>query len=93
MIIGALCYLIAFSIDIQHISGYKIFYYIGCLIFVSFKAIILSILILTDDSTPKSKVLTKSVILILTASCMIYYWYNNYNYTKRDEYALIMSGW
>eukprot|EP01084_Bolivina_argentea_P019536 36309_1 len=96
-IMGSLCYFIAFCIDIQTISGYEIAYYIGCLIFVSFKAIILSALILSDDSTPKSKVLTKSIVSILTGICMIYYWYNDYNSSwfkpTQIEYGLIMAGW
>ena len=98
-IVGSLCYFAAFIIDTQNISGFTMAYYIGCLIFVSFKALILASLTLSDDSTPKSKVMTKSVVSDLSGACMLYYWFMDFNNSvfankpTETQYALIMSGW
>ena len=97
MIVGASCYAVAFTMDIENLSGYEEAYYIGCVLFVSLKSFFLAALTLSDDSTPKAKVEVKSVISVLTGLCMMVYWYFDFHGMGRKpnetQYMLIMTGW
>lgn len=97
MIVGAACYAVAFSMDIENLSGYEEAYYIGCVIFVSLKSFLLAALILSNDDSPKAKVELKSVVSVLSGVCMMGYWYFDFHgkgqRPTETQYMIIMIGW
>jgi len=99
MIVGAACYAVAFSMDFENLSGYEEAYYIGCVIFVSLKSLLLAALIMTDDATPTAKVEVKSMVSVLTGGCMLEYWYFDFHGKDQAQkpteaqYMIIMVGW
>lgn len=97
MIVGAACYAVAFTMDVETISGYEEAYYIGCLVFVSLKSFYLAALILSDSATPVAKVELKSTVSALTGLSMLYYWYYDFHASPQKptetQYILIEVGW
>merc|ERR1719447_2112234 len=83
--------------DIESVSGYEAAYYIGCVVFVAGKALLLAALILSDDATPAAKIEVKSTVSVLAGLSMMVFWYCDFHGMGRrpteDQYLLLMTGW